>query len=155
MADFRASHDGFHSVKDASSSVGGSMRRVAWVMLLTPLMVSPAAAESLLSPLSPPGWSDLDSAAAAVGFWVNGDRLCQIPYDPVALEARIQETAAIWNVSVEAVKREAPKWADRFAPNVTRDTCRKARQQAKQLGILLNYRPPAPLSAPASSLAGN
>jgi hypothetical protein len=131
------------------------MKRLAWVLLLTPLTVVPTAADSLLSPLSPPGWSDLDSAAAAVGFWVNGDRLCQIPYDPVALEARIQETAAIWGVSVQAVKREAPKWADRFAPNVTRDTCRKARQQAKQLGILSNFRPPVPSSAPASSLSGN
>ncbi len=112
------------------------MRRVALVLLLAPLIASPTAGKSLLSPLSPPGWSDLDSAAAAVGFWVNGDRLCQIAYDPVALESRIQETAAIWGVSVEAVKREAPKWADRFAPNVTSDTCRKARQQAKQLGIL-------------------
>jgi len=131
------------------------MRRFTWVLLLAPLMTMPAGAESLLSPLSPPGWSDLDSAAAAVGFWVNGDRLCQIHYDPVALESRIQETAAIWGVSVAAVKREAPKWAERFALNVTRDTCRKARQQAKQLGILSNYRSPTPSSAPASSLSGN
>ncbi|KKB76322.1 hypothetical protein VW29_19780 [Devosia limi DSM 17137] len=106
------------------------------MLVLAPLTVAPAVGESLLSPLSPPGWSDLDSAAAAVGFWVNGDRLCQIPYDPVALEALIQQTAALWGVSVAAVKRDAPKWGDRFAPNVTRDTCRKARQQAKRLGIL-------------------
>lgn len=129
------------------------MRRVALVLLLAPLITSPATGQSVLSPLSPPGWSDLDSAA--VGFWVNGDRLCQIAYDPVALESRIQETAAIWGVSVAAVKREAPKWADLFAPNVTRDTCNKALQQAKQLGILSNYRPPPPPRAPVSSLSGD
>ncbi|MNY69931.1 hypothetical protein D3C86_2079500 [compost metagenome] len=82
--------------------------------------------------------------------------MCHIAYDPVALEARIQETAAIWGVSAAAVKREAPKWADRFAPNVTSDTCRKAKQQAKRLGILSNHRPtPAASAPPSASLTGN
>ncbi|HTN63831.1 MAG TPA: hypothetical protein VL147_20130 [Devosia sp.] len=118
------------------------MRKFLLVALLVPFLAVPATAESLLSPLNPPGWSDLDSAAAKVAYWINGARLCHINYDPVALEARTQQFAALYGVTVSAVKREAPKWADRFAPNVTRDTCRSATQQAKRLGILAGYKPP-------------
>jgi hypothetical protein len=121
--------------------------------LVIPLLCVSAAAQSVLSPLNPPGWSDLDAAAAKVAYWVNGARICGIDYDPIALDARTQQFADMYGVSVAAVKREAPEWANRFAPNVTSDTCRKATQQAKQLGILAGYKPPRVLPAPAESLA--
>ncbi|ODT70885.1 MAG: hypothetical protein ABS75_10720 [Pelagibacterium sp. SCN 63-23] len=128
------------------------MKSIAVAALITALVCAPALAQAPIPTLKPEGWSELDAAAARVAYWVNGARLCNINYDPVALEARIAETAAMHGVSVAAVKRAAIPWADRFAPHVTSTTCRQANQQAKRLGTLAGYKPPPPSTPTAQSL---
>ncbi|KFC61780.1 hypothetical protein FF80_03977 [Devosia sp. LC5] len=129
------------------------MRLGLLVSVLIAISILPAQGQSILSPLNPPGWSDLRVAGGHVGYWINGQRLCDIQYDPVALEAQIQQTAMIYEVSVAAIKREAQLRADEFAPHVTSTTCHQAREQAKRLGILSGYKPPREFPPAPESLS--
>ena len=126
------------------------MRRALTTLLLGLTLTSVAKAQS---PLNPPGWSDLYMQSRTVGYWINGQRLCGIDYDPAGLEAQIQLLAVTYKLSVAALKREAQLRADEFVPHVTDTTCRQAREQAKRLGILSGYKPPRTFPDPPQSLS--
>ncbi|WP_173087765.1 hypothetical protein [Devosia sp. 1635] len=84
----------------------------------------------------------------SVGFWINAQRICGIDYDPEGLNAQIQLSAQLVDMSVPSLMQRAQEFADYAAPHVTNATCREATKQAKRMGILAGYKPPK-LQTPA------
>ncbi|MET3899769.1 hypothetical protein ABIB57_003731 [Devosia sp. UYZn731] len=115
------------------------------------LLASSAWAQS---PLNPAGWSDLYTQSRDVGFWINGQRLCGVVYDPAKLDTMIAQVAAGLGVSVATLKREGQKRAEEAAPFVTRDSCNFAKKQARTLDLLPGraHRTPAPRPETDNSL---
>jgi hypothetical protein len=109
------------------------VRQLGTAILLSLLVLGPSAAQS---PLNPAGWSDLYTWSRTVGYWINGERICGIKYDPVKLAAQIDEIAAMIGASSAKLRSEGAKRADEFVPHVTKKTCREARAQAKRMGLL-------------------
>lgn len=115
------------------------------------MLSSPAWAQS---PLNPAGWSDLYTQSRDVGYWINGQRLCGIAYDPGKLETMIGQVASGLNVSVRTLKREGQLRADEAVPFFTRESCDNAKKQARRLDLLPGrpHRGPAPRPETGNSL---
>lgn len=132
-------------------SLPKSFRITSVVAFATISFAYPALAQS---PLNPAGWSDLYTQSRDVGFWINGQRICGVVYDPAKLEAMIAQVAVGLDVSVATLRREGQKRADEAAPFVTRDSCNFAKRQARTLDLLPGraHRVPAPRPETANSL---
>lgn len=113
--------------------------------------VQPAFSQS---PLNPAGWSDLYTQSRDVGFWINGQRICGVQYDPAKLAREVAIIAKSLKVSVKTLESEGQKRAVEAAPFVTKESCQFAKKQAVRLDMLPGKprRAPKDIPPPSASL---
>jgi hypothetical protein len=106
------------------------------------------------SPLNPAGWSDLYTQSRDVGFWINGQRICGVQYDPAKLAREVAMIAKSLKVSVKTLESEGQKRAAEAAPFVTKESCQFAKKQAVRLDMLPGKprRTPRDIPPPSASL---